>query len=510
MTSHTESVKPVVTCTFLGASGTVTGSKYLLTIENRPTNSQISQASNEAGSESAGEEASQISESRERKENSRYVLIDAGMFQGEKKWRRQNWATFVPPAREITDILITHAHADHVGYLPALVKQGFRGRVWATPGTIDLAAIVLRDAGQLQMQDAKSAQRGGYSKHENPLPLFTPKDVEAALSFFEPVEYDEDVNLDGFTARWVRAGHILGSASIHLNIAGTTILFSGDLGRDKPPLLIPREAPPHADWVIMESTYGDREHETSNPPHEPMAKAIRDTAKRGGKILIPTFAIDRTEAVMHQIVTMIREGRIPSLPVFVDSPMGLKALDVYQNRSEQELRHDIDVDDFMGIPQLVEARTPEDSKRINYFKHTCIIVTSSGMMEGGRVLHHLERMLPDPDNTVIITGFQAEGTRGRKLIDGAKNLKMHGWYVPVRASIVQDREFSVHAGQSELLKWVAQTQPEGSQPHAVFLTHGEVRASQALQNRIHDDLGWNAAVPEFGEKVRLSPTPQNH
>ena len=224
-----------------------------------------------------------------------------------------------------------------------------------------------------------------------------------------------------------------------------TVLFSGDLGRDELLRRVPRR---RTRLVIMESTYGDREHETPESAHETMAKAIRETAERGGKVLMPAFAIDRTEAVLHQIVMMIREDRIPSLPVFVDSPMGLKALDVYRDFADSELREDIDVDDFTGIPQLTEARTQDASKRINHFKHSCIIVTSSGMLEGGRALHHLERLLPDEKNCVIITGYQAQGTRGRKLIDGAKNLKMHGWYVPVRAQVVQDRDFPPTRGSA--------------------------------------------------------------
>lgn len=470
MTSKTQS-GPVVTCTFLGAAGTVTGSKYLLNIDGRN------------------------------------VLVDAGMFQGEKQWRLQNWEPFVPPARTITDILITHAHADHVGYLPALVKQGFRGTIWATRGTLALAEIVLRDAAHLHMQDAQFAQRGGYSKHEDPQPLYTPDDVEETLTLFQTVEFDEDVDLDGFTARWVRAGHILGSASIHLDVAGTTALFSGDLGREEPPLLIPRTQPPAAQWVFMESTYGDREHERPRRPHETMADAIRRTVERGGKVLMPAFAIDRTEAVLHALTQMMREDRIPHVPVFVDSPMGLRALDVYRDMANEELREDINLDDFLGIPQLTEARTTDDSKRINYFKHSCIIVTSSGMLEGGRVLHHLERILPDQKNCLIITGYQAAGTRGRKLIDGARNLKMHGWYVPVKAEVVQDREFSAHAGQRELLNWLGETQEPGGEPHAVFLVHGEERAAQALSELIAEEYGWNTVIPQFGEVVRLSPTP---
>ncbi|MDO5033789.1 MAG: MBL fold metallo-hydrolase [Actinomycetaceae bacterium] len=497
--------KPVVTCKFLGAVGTVTGSKYLLSIGDRD------------------------------------ILIDAGIYQGEKHWRLKNWEQFIPAPSTISDILITHAHADHVGFLPVLVQQGFKGTIWATAATVELAKIVLRDAGNLQLQDARNAQKGGYSKHEEPLALFTPDDVEKTLKHFKAVPFDRDIDFGGFSARWVHAAHILGSASILLTVAGERILFSGDLGREDPTLLRPRGKTPQADWVIMESTYGDRTHLTPELPHEDMARAIRDTAARGGKVLIPAFAIDRTEAVLAQLVEMMRDERIPSLPVFVDSPMGLRALDVYQEFADEEMRREIDVSDFMGMPRLSQMLSTEQSKKINTFKGPCIIVTSSGMLEGGRVLHHLQRLLPDAKNCLIITGFQASGTRGRKIVDGASSVKMHGWYVPVRAQIVQDREFSAHADKNELLRWLAQVgepddvsteevpsdevpgeevpadelpreevpggevSAERREPRGIFLTHGEHRAAYALAQSIKEELGWNVVLPEFGEIVRFQP-----
>lgn len=465
MEGHREQTSQAVTLRFFGAAHTVTGSKYLLTIGQRS------------------------------------ILVDAGMFQGDRQWRRRNWDDFPHPPSDITDILITHAHMDHVGYLPVLVKAGFEGTIWATPGTIKLSEIVLRDAGYLQVMETRAAQRGGYSKHRDPQPLYTPADVEVTLGMFRSIGYDTSLELgDGIEATWIRAGHILGSASIHVQTPHTSVLFSGDLGRPNPPVLKKRTKPPAADWVLVESTYGDREHIEAAMSHESMASAIRRTVERGGHILMPAFAIDRTEAVLKVITDLIRDKRIPSIPVFVDSPMGLNALDVYRDLSLEELKEHITVDDFLGIPQLIEARTSDDSKRINTFRHSCIIVSSSGMLEGGRVLHHLERILPSEEHCIIITGYQAHGTRGRALIDGARNLKIHGRYIPVRAQVVQDREFSAHADASELLDWLRELDRE---PHAVFLTHGEDRAREVLAQRIGTELDWNVAVPEYKEVVSL-------
>lgn len=451
-----------VTLQFLGAAQTVTGSKYLLRIDETT------------------------------------ILVDAGLFQGQREWRRKNWEPFDTDPNKIDHILITHAHADHVGYLPVLVKNGYKGPIWMTRGTAKLAQIVLEDASHLQMTETAAAREGKYSKHSDPQPLFTPSDVAKTTRQIRNVEYDQTLNLGAdATARWIRAGHILGSASIHVQTPLTSILFSGDLGRKQHPLLRPREQPPGAQWVVMESTYGNRDHNTPTKPHETMARTINETTARGGQILIPAFAIDRTEAVLKTISDLRKTQRIPNLPVYVDSPMGLKALDIYRDETLSELRDDLSVKDFLGINQLIETRQARQSEQIATFKHSCIIITSSGMLEGGRVLHHLERMLPDTKHSIIITGYQALGTRGRQLLDGARNIKIRGRYIPVRAQVEQDREFSAHADRSDLTEWVNSLKPT---PQTVFLTHGEREAAESLR----DQLTLNIAIPYHGEVVRLT------
>ncbi|MHA6510253.1 MBL fold metallo-hydrolase RNA specificity domain-containing protein [Tessaracoccus sp. Y1736] len=451
------------TLTFLGAAGTVTGSKYLLTIDGRR------------------------------------ILVDAGMFQGEKQWRTQNWAHFPVDPASISDVLLTHAHADHTSYLPALVKHGFRGPIWCTEATARLAEIILRDSGRLQEQSVRDALKGGYSKHEPPEALYTSAHVEDTLPLMRPVPWDEDVDLDGVLARWVRAGHILGSASVHVSFGGRSVLFSGDLGRHDHPILKPRETPPGADVVLCESTYGDREHLEPELAHEPFAEAIRRTVARGGQVVVPAFAIDRTETVLHALVQLTREGRIPQVPVVVDGPMSIAALAVYADESLGELADDITLADFTDL-DLSEAREAKDSKKLNLRTEPMIIVSSSGMAEGGRVLYHLQRLLPDPRNTVVLTGFQAEGTRGRALEDGAHTVKINGRYVPVKAEIVRDHEFSVHGDASDLLDWLRAL---GREPETVFVTHGEPAAAATFARRIEDELGWVAVVPRFGEVVSL-------
>ncbi|MDO5498183.1 MAG: MBL fold metallo-hydrolase [Propionibacteriaceae bacterium] len=460
-------MKPV-NLMFLGAVGTVTGSKYLLTIAERR------------------------------------VLVDAGMFQGEKQWRELNWAEFPVDPATITDVLLTHAHTDHASYLPALVRQGFAGPIWATEGTRRLAEIVLRDAGRLQESQAAEANAGGWSKHSPALALYTTADVENTLPLFQRVDWDTEVDLgEGLSATWTRSGHILGSASVHVRVDEADVLFSGDVGRHDHPILKPRAIPEGARFVLIESTYGDREHpEPDGPGHEDLAAAIRRTVGAGGEVIIPAFAIDRTEAVLRALTEMYRAERIPDVPVIVDGPMALAALDVYRDESLDELRDDIDVDDFTGLPQLREVRSGRESKTLNKRSGPRIIVSSSGMAEGGRVLHHLARALPDPKSTVVLTGFQAEGTRGRDLEEGAHQVKINGRYVKVRATIVRDREFSVHGDCSDLLDWLRELDEE---PETVFVTHGEADVAASFAERIEQEFGWTAVVPRYGEVVTLNP-----
>lgn len=461
-----------MTLTFLGAAGTVTGSKYLLTIGERR------------------------------------ILVDAGMFQGDKDLRLLNWADFPVDPATITDVLLTHAHMDHTGYLPRLVKQGFNGPIWCTEGTEKLTEIVLRDAGFLQEKDAEYASRKGYSKHNPPEPLYTVADVEATLPLLRRIVFDEDVDLgDDITAHWTRAGHILGSGSILVRVGEHTVQFSGDLGRADHPVLRPREIPKGAPIVLIESTYGNREHpEPAETPHEEFADAIRRTVARGGSVLVPAFAVDRTEVVLKTLGEMRRDGRIPEVPIFVNSPMGIKALQVYYDAdSRDELREDLRDTDFIDLAHVHEVVSTEDSIKLNNPKVPCIIISSSGMATGGRVVHHLEHMLPDHRNTVVFTGYQAHGTRGRDLIEGAKQLKMHGRYVQVKAEVLLDDQFSVHADASELVDWLRGLEVT---PEVVFLVHGEPEAAGVLAQRIHDELGLNAVVPAQGEVVRLRPTPR--
>lgn len=451
---------------FLGGAGTVTGSKYLLTVGERR------------------------------------ILIDSGLFQGEKQLREQNWAEFGIPPGSISDVLLTHAHMDHVGYLPRLVRGGFAGRVWATAPSIRLAEIVLRDSAFLNERDAEHAAKRGYSKHHPPLPLYTTADVEATLPLFRAVGYHEPLDLgDGIVARYYPAGHILGSASIHVTTPSTNVVFSGDVGRHTHPVLRPREVPPGAATVLIESTYGDREHPDPEIAHEPFADLIRRTVRRGGSVLVPAFAVDRTEILLKTLSEMQAEGRIPQLPVFVNSPMALAALAVYRDPAyRDELRPDLDPAHFIDLPALREIRSTEESVRLNHPRHPCIVIAASGMATGGRVLHHLEHMLPDHRHSVVLVGYQGEGTRGRSLVDGATQLKMFGRYVPVRAEVLQDDEFSVHGDRSDLLDWLAELSPG---PRTIYTVHGTPEVSRAFGARITERIGVPALVPTLGETVRL-------
>ena len=434
------------------------------------------------------------------------VLVDCGLFQGLRELRRRNWETFPVEPGSLDTVLVSHAHLDHSGYLPALTREGFAGPIYATAGTAALAAIVLRDSAHLLQEDAEHASTHGYSKHRDPRPLYTDGDVDKTLALVRTLAFDADVVVaDGVVARLRPAGHILGSATVRLHLAqsGRTLLFSGDLGRPAHPLLAPPAAPEHADVVVIESTYGNRRHADDDGDHL-LGEVVARTVRRGGSVVIPAFAVDRTEVILMALARLRESGAIPEVPIYVDSPMALAALRVYRHAIRErsaEIRADLPADhDLFDPGNLHEVRTVSESTGLNEPRWPCVIVSASGMVSGGRVLHHLVGMLPDAANTVVLAGYQAEGTRGRDLLEGAPTVKIHGRYVPVRAEIVDVPTFSVHADAGELVAWLGAmpTAPEVS-----YIVHGEPDAAFALQSRLRHELGWNAVVPRLGERVRL-------
>ncbi|MFP4513211.1 MAG: MBL fold metallo-hydrolase [Acidimicrobiales bacterium] len=457
--------------TFLGAAETVTGSRFLVdTPEAR-------------------------------------VLVDCGMFQGLKRLRLRNWEPFPVDPGTIDAVVITHAHVDHVGFLPALVRDGFAGPVHATAGTRALAGIVLPDSGRLQEEEAAYANRKGFSKHRPALPLFTEADAEESLRSFRDTPYDDETEIAPGVHLTLRpAGHILGSATVTLRLAadgGRRVVFTGDLGRRHHPLLRPPAPPGPADVVVMESTYGNRSHDDVGAL-ETFANAIARTVGRGGTVLIPAFAVDRTEVILHSLHHLMTSGVLPDLTVYVDSPMALAALGVYRRAIDDgtsDIRPEVaGRSELLDAGRLVEVHSTDESKALAEVTAPSIIVSASGMATGGRVIHHLHRLLPDNRNTVILAGFQAPGTRGRLLADGARHVKMLGHHVPVRAEVVEINAFSVHADQHELREWVAAAD---APPDTVYLVHGEHAASDVLRADIEADLGFTTVVPSDGERVRL-------
>ncbi len=454
---------------FLGAAGTVTGSRFLV----------------ETG--------------RAR------VLVDCGLFQGEKALRLRNWEPFPVPPETIDAVVLTHAHVDHSGYLPALGRAGFRGTVFATQRTLELCRIVLPDSGRLQEEDAAYANRKGYSKHDPALSLFTEKDADAILENFRGVAYDTPIEVaPDVRASFRTAGHILGSASIVLEIAGPEprkLVVSGDLGRTAHPLLVPPAPPPACDVLLVEATYGDRTHDDEAGLAR-FAQALVRTAERGGVAVIPAFAVDRTEVVLFHLRRLMRAGAVPRVPVYVDSPMALAALAVYRAAiasGDPEIRSELhDVDDPFEPGDLREARDVASSKAIHQERGPAIIVSASGMATGGRVLHHLAARLPDPRNSVILTGFQPSETRGRQLLEGRPFLKMLGRYVPVRAEVFDASAFSVHADQPEIVAWVGSAE---GRPGLTFVVHAEPQAAEALRVTLSERLQLEAVVARHGERV---------
>ncbi|GGN00856.1 MBL fold hydrolase [Terrabacter tumescens] len=457
---------PAPALTFLGAAGTVTGSKFLL----------------------EGEGAR--------------LMVDCGLYQGERRWRALNWeAPPVDPA-SVDAVALSHAHLDHCGYLPALVRGGFAGPVHATAGTAALAAVILRDSAHLQEDEAEGARRGGWSKHDPPLPLYTVADADEAIAALRPVG-DAVVRVGSAgatTVTFVPAGHILGSSSVLVEMGEASVLFSGDLGRPDHPVLRPRARPPAARTVVVESTYGDRTHPEVDPEHRVMADAIRRTIRRGGSVVVPAFAVDRTEIVLLAIADLVESGSIPDVPIWVDSPMALAALEIYRDPAHAgEVRPEA-LERLRRLSGLREAHSAEESMRLNTPGTPCIIVSASGMATGGRVVHHLRHLLPQARNTVLLTGYQAIGTRGRDLQEGVRELKMSGHYVPVRAEVVTLDEFSVHADADELLTWIGEMpQP----PESVHVVHGEPAAARALADGIRDRFDCAVSVPRYCERVLL-------
>ena len=463
--------------TFLGAAGTVTGSKYLV--------------------EASGKR----------------LLVDCGIFQGTEELSERNYKPLPADPKAFDYAVLTHAHLDHTGWLPCLVKAGYRGSIYANEATIELTTLLLKDSAHLQEEDARHAQERPEKKntrHANLEPLYTAEDIDPVLKVLKQMprkggfDISPEFHVDSYDA-----GHILGSSSLVLTITESgkkiVVVFSGDIGRYEQPILNDPTTPPvNADVLLCESTYGDREHETGDPA-ELLAGIVNRVAKRGGSIVIPAFAIGRTQTFMYYLRQLEDQQRIPNLPVYVDSPMALSATDLYLKHRED---HDLEFareegngkGDPLSVHQFHLTRTTEESKQINNVKTPCIIVSASGMVTGGRVLHHLAQRLPDSRNAVILAGFQAQGTRGRALLEGAKTLRLFGQEVPVNAEIVELGQFSAHAGKSELLRWLTGlTGP----PKQTYLVHGEPAAAQSLQAATQEKFNWRVAVARYLDTVDL-------
>jgi len=458
------------TLSFLGAARTVTGSKYLVEIGDRR------------------------------------ILVECGLFQGLKSLREMNWHALPVEAARIDAVALTHAHLDHSGYLPRLVAQGFRGRVFCTAGTADLCRLILPDSARLQEEDARQANRHGYSKHAPALPLYTEADAFRALSQLQPFGFGRPVEiLPGVQIEFIEAGHLLGSAFLRMTLAGPPqrqIVFGGDLGRYDRPVLPDPSPVPEADVLLCESTYGGRIH----PPEdngEAIAQIVRDTIGRGGRVVVPCFAVGRVEEVLYWIKRLEDEKRIPVVPVFVDSPMAVEALKFYRSRGAEldpNLRNGGRLVTAFTTTRMTSVASPQQSKELTSSEMPAIVLSSSGMATGGRVLHHLKQLLPHARNTVLFAGFQAQGTRGRSLIEGASEVKIHGQWVPVNAHVARLNSMSAHADSTEILRWLnGFTRPPGR----LYLVHGEPSAMDAMKVAIEQRLGWHAETPELGEQVEI-------
>jgi metallo-beta-lactamase family protein len=460
----------MVRLTFHGAAETVTGSKYLLEAD------------------------------------AARVLVDCGLFQGLKQLRLLNWQPLPFPAASVQAVVLTHAHIDHIGYLPRFVRDGFRGPVYCTPATADLAAIMLFDAAKNQEEDARFANKKGFSKHKPALALYEPADVPRTLKLLKTVDREEWFSpAEPIWMRYHTAGHLLGASAIEVEIRDRPkpmrIVFSGDVGRYDAPLYFDPLSPPACDYLICESTYGNRDH-PDIPVLDELAEVVNAAVARGGVMLCAAFAIGRSQQLIYLLRVLIQQKRIPTIPIFLDSPMAADATNIY---CRYVADHDLSEGQLVGSgcvfdgPNIHETRTVAESKEINNVKGPAVIIASNGMMTGGRILHQLEQRLPHPANTIVVSGFQAAGTRGRQLVDGARFLRLYGHDVPVRAAVVSMSALSGHAGHNELIRWLAPL----SRPKQTFITHGELPSASALASELNTTRGWNAVVPKLGQSFVL-------
>jgi metallo-beta-lactamase family protein len=457
---------------FLGATETVTGSKFLL--------------------ECAGKR----------------ILIDCGLFQGLKELRLRNWEEPPVDPRSVDAIVLTHAHIDHTGYLPRFVRQGFRGPIYGTPATIDLLRILLPDSAHLQEEEARFCNRTRRTKHEQALPLYTTEDADAALRLVQNVPYRTPKTLGSeLQFDLLPAGHILGSAFVRFQAESKVVLFTGDIGRFDTPVIKDPEIVESADYLILESTYGNRLHKEQEGHHGKLAlrDVIVETARRGGTVLIPSFAVGRAQEILYYMRELEQEGEIPILPVYVDSPMAVDAFDIYRDHEEE---HDLEMERLKAekknplITQNVSfVRTVQDSKAINDHRYPAVIISANGMATGGRIVHHLMHRLPDERNSVVFVGFQAAGTRGRYLVEGARTIRIYGIDYPVRAQVRSIQGFSAHGDYSEILRWL---QSFKAPPRKTFLVHGEPRAVVSMKEHIQQThAGWDVSIPRYRETFEL-------
>ena len=447
---------------FLGAAGTVTGSKTLIEHQGKR------------------------------------ILIDCGLFQGYKNLRLMNWDAWPFDPRSLDAVVLTHAHLDHSGALPLLVRNGFQGPIYATAATTELCGLLLPDSGHLQEEDANFANRHKSSRHHPALPLYTEADARHALKFFRPVEPGQIVAVGMIKMRLRPSGHILGACSAEIRTARGSLLFSGDLGRPDDLVMRPPEPIEHADYLVVESTYGDRLHEPSDGGDE-LVDVITRTAARGGTVLVPSFAVGRAQNLLYEIFLLKQAGRIPDLPVFLDSPMAIDSMHIYQRHRRE---HRLSVEDCKGMSHVAKiCRTVDESRALDQQRYPAIIISASGMATGGRVLHHLRALGPDHRNSIVFAGYQAGGTRGAKMVAGERSVRIFGEDVRINAEVVSLEGMSAHADASQLIAWM-KTAPRA--PRHVFINHGEANAADALRIRIGRELHWDASVPLLGQRVEIA------